>query len=173
MEYKKCSKCGKEKSINQFGFSRPNVHRVNCKKCQNEYGKEYRKKNPDFVKKVAENHKEYLKEYRQVKKKERNEYLKEWYRKNPEKKRAQKYRNRYGIDIEDYEKILKEQNGVCAICGGTDLGRKSAKYFVIDHCHETNKIRGLLCHKCNMILGLCNDNPDILLNSVIYLKTQS
>jgi len=170
MKYKTCTTCGEKKPIDQFGFSRPNVHRANCKKCQNEYTKEYRKKNPDVVKKIVENQKEYLKEYRQVNKKQRNEYLKEWYRNNPEKKRAQKYRHRYGIDIEDYEKMFTEQSEVCAICGGADLGRKSAKYFVIDHCHKTNKIRGLLCHKCNMILGLCNDDPDILLNAISYLK---
>ena len=170
METKICTVCGEEKPIDQFGFSRPNVHRANCKECQNKYNKEYLKNNPDIAEKINKKHKIYLKKYRKVNQKKRNEYLKEWGKKNPEKKRAQKYRNRYGIDIEDYEKILKKQNGVCAICSGTDLGRKNAKYFVIDHCHETNKIRGLLCYKCNTLLGLCNDDPEILLSGALYLK---
>ena len=105
METKICTVCGEEKPIDQFGFSRPNVHRANCKKCQNEYGKEYRRKNPDFVKKMAEKRIGYFKKYRQINKEQRNKYLKEWGKKNPEKKRAQKYRNRYGIDIEDLSLI--------------------------------------------------------------------
>ena len=170
METKICSKCGEEKPINQFQFSRPNVRRPNCKKCQNEYNRKYRKNNPDIVEKINKKHKIYLKEYRKANRVKRNEYLKEWYRKNPDKKRSQKYRRRYGIDVEDYNKMLAEQDNVCAICGNTDLGRKMAKYFVIDHCHKTGEIRGLLCHKCNMILGLCNDDPEILLSGALYLK---
>ena len=55
---------------------------------------------------------------------------------------------RYGINItpKEYLKLLKKQNGVCAICGKTN---KSKKDLAVDHNHETGKVRGLLCTWCN------------------------
>lgn len=49
-----------------------------------------------------------------------------------------------------YPKLLKEQGGVCAICR---VRPKEGKYLFIDHDHFTDKVRGLLCHKCNTRLG--------------------
>ena len=67
----------------------------------------------------------------------------------------------YGIGIEDYKKMLNEQNGVCAICKKTEpiIVKKTGlpKSLAVDHCHTTNKIRGLLCACCNTVLGKFND----------------
>ena len=171
MKEKKCSKCGKLKSIeNDFQFSRSGVKRANCKECQKEYDKEYRKKNPDVTSRSNEKRKPKLKIYRKKNKEKRNEYLRDWYKKNPKKRHGQKLRQRYGIDVDKYESMLKDQGGVCAICGGSDIGRKGSKNFPVDHCHKTGKIRGLLCHKCNAILGLCDDNIKTLKSAIQYLK---
>lgn len=81
-------------------------------------------------------------------------------------------KKRYGITYEEYEKLLKEQNNKCAICGSEDAQsiRTSGKLF-IDHCHTTNRVRGLLCSKCNYALGQFNDNVSLLQSAINYLNT--
>ena len=61
---------------------------------------------------------------------------------------------KYGITPEDYDRMLAEQGGVCAMCG-TDKpgGPEHAEYFPVDHDHETGEVRGLLCFLCNRRLG--------------------
>ena len=81
----------------------------------------------------------------------------------------------YGLIPEDYFKMLKEQNGVCAICKQPETEKRkgtdnSVKNLSVDHCHNTNKVRQLLCTKCNHLLGLAKDDPEILKNAAIYLK---
>jgi len=76
---------------------------------------------------------------------------------------------RYGITIEDYNRMLSEQNGACAICG-TDKPGGKAKVWSVDHCHSTNRVRGLLCHRCNMGLGYFKDDLDRLRNAIAYLS---
>ena len=76
---------------------------------------------------------------------------------------------RYNITIEDYNEILLSQNNTCAICDATESGYKR-KYFCVDHNHETNKIRGLLCYACNLGLGKFKDNIDTLKNAIKYLE---
>ena len=170
MENRICRICLIEKNINEFGFYHPGKHRHICKKCQNEYGKKYRKEHPEFVQQVKERRKEYFIKYREDNKVKRNEYLKQWGRLNPEKKRGQKYRNRYKINLSDYNELLKLQNNKCAICGSEDPQRFNLKYLMVDHDHEVNLIRGRLCHKCNQLLAMANDDIDILKNAITYLE---
>ena len=79
----------------------------------------------------------------------------------------------YGITLSLYEKIHTEQGGRCKLCGGEgflmDIKRHSVK-LVVDHCHETGKVRGLLCHNCNRALGLLKDNTETLERAIAYLK---
>lgn len=77
----------------------------------------------------------------------------------------------YNIDINRYNEMLLEQNGECAICHKhhtTLTGRK--KFLCVDHNHDTNEIRGLLCDKCNRGIGLMNDSKEILMNAYNYLN---
>ena len=83
--------------------------------------------------------------------------------------RRSKFKRQYGITLDDYNNMLDKQGGGCGICGSETAGNRT-KYFAVDHCHETGKVRGLLCTKCNRGLGLFNDNPKHLLNAVNYLK---
>ena len=76
------------------------------------------------------------------------------FRKKTKKKRAKQdwerhLKSNYGITGEMYKEMLTNQGGVCAICKSDNTGRRGAKRFSVDHCHNTGKVRGLLCHKCN------------------------
>ena len=77
-------------------------------------------------------------------------------------------KRRYGITVQEYENILKMQNYGCAICGTTECS--SGRNFAVDHCHETGKVRGLLCAACNTSLGKFKDSVYILQNAIRYLE---
>ena len=82
-------------------------------------------------------------------------------------------RRYFNMTIADYRELLDKQGGVCAICKSSDPGCKGETNelaFHVDHCHETNKIRGLLCGPCNRGLGYFKDNLDSLKNAMEYLK---
>ncbi len=76
--------------------------------------------------------------------------------------------SKYGIDEWEYEAILREQNHKCGACGTSEAGGKS-RNFVVDHCHKTGIIRGLLCHKCNVGFGLLGDSWEELHDRAQYL----
>ena len=76
----------------------------------------------------------------------------------------------YGIDNNDYENLLNKQNRKCAICGQPVDEYEVRSKLDIDHNHDTGKVRGLLCNKCNLGLGLFNENIGTLLDAVLYLK---
>lgn len=73
---------------------------------------------------------------------------------------------RYGISVEQYQNLLAKQSGKCAICK-----QESKRRLCIDHCHQTNQVRGLLCHHCNRALGLMQDSPEIIRSMLSYLKS--
>lgn len=84
---------------------------------------------------------------------------------NKEARRRAGIKYMYDITYEDYEKMEKNQLGLCAICKTQPNGR-----LYIDHDHTTNKVRGLLCQKCNSGLGMFKDNIQNLLNAINYLE---
>ena len=78
----------------------------------------------------------------------------------------------YGITLCDYHEMLAAQGGGCAICGSTEPGAHKgghARWFDVDHNHETNKVRGLLCSQCNKGLGHFRDSLDLLEKALRYL----
>lgn len=78
---------------------------------------------------------------------------------------------RFGMTLEDYEQRLRDQKYACAICGTTSpKGRGIHRLFAVDHCHQTNKVRKLLCHRCNGALGMVSDDISILGRMISYLK---
>lgn len=83
----------------------------------------------------------------------------------------------YGISVEDYDRMLSDQGGKCAICGtdnplgeGNTTARRSFS-FSVDHCHDTGKVRGLLCNTCNRGLGFFRDRVDLLQKATRYLES--
>jgi hypothetical protein len=78
---------------------------------------------------------------------------------------------RYGLTLEDYEQLLAEQGGSCAICGGfpDPEGVQAASRLHVDHCHESGRPRSLLCMHCNRGLGAFRDDPVLMQRAIAYL----
>lgn len=74
-----------------------------------------------------------------------------------------------GLTKTQYESMLVEQGGCCALCGARTPG-KVKKHFCIDHDHATDRVRGLLCDACNRALGLFKDNSEILRRAAAYIE---
>lgn len=106
-------------------------------------------------------------------------------RADPDRIRADNLRYLYGITLEEYDARREAQDYRCAICGTheseikvTSRGRPrldgtpNADPFrlVVDHCHNSTKARGLLCHGCNVGLGNFRDSPELLMAAVRYLS---
>lgn len=83
------------------------------------------------------------------------------------------FKRNFGISLKKYNEMLDDQNDVCAICNNKEIAKNPVtgeiRRFAVDHCHKTGKIRGLLCTKCNMILGGANDSIDIFKAAIQYL----
>lgn len=95
---------------------------------------------------------------------------------NREVRKAQEYKDNYrsyiilknyGITVEEYEGVFERQGRKCAICPAVEPG--GSKGWHTDHDHETGQFRGILCHKCNLMIGLANDDPSILSSAISYL----
>lgn len=94
--------------------------------------------------------------------------IKQWRKNNPEKdavhKRKYFLKKDFGITLSDYERMFEEQNGKCKICM-----KEYERSLVVDHCHETKRVRGLLCDPCNLALGLFKDNPKTIASALEYV----
>lgn len=105
---------------------------------------------------------------------DKNAYMRDWHRNRPAKSRNNELRRNFGISLADYEQRLAAQNGVCAVCKGPErtVDRRTDKPFplAVDHCHDTSKVRGLLCSHCNRGLGSFEDNPERLRAAALYLE---
>ncbi len=93
--------------------------------------------------------------------------------------RKYKLKSQYGLTVEDYDKMLEKQNGVCAICKQEETyityrsrksGRMTLSRLCIDHNHNTGQIRGLLCRRCNHGLGSFEDSVELFKNAIAYLR---
>lgn len=73
------------------------------------------------------------------------------------------FQRKYGISGADYDRMLREQSGACALCGRSD------ERLHVDHSHSTGAVRGLLCANCNMALGLLRDDPEVLIRAAKYV----
>ncbi len=78
--------------------------------------------------------------------------------------REQRYLQRYGMTLDDFDRMMTEQDGKCAICNNEQ------KRLHIDHCHATGRVRGLLCTSCNLGLGLLKDDESLLAKAIKYLE---
>lgn len=140
-----CTHCRVFKDWESFSLNRiaPNGRKSLCKVCQNKKEKE----------RVAK-----------------------WKKSDPTSWKENRWhkhlKSAYGLSIEDYNNLLETQDGVCKICKKKPEDCRDKKLFV-DHCHTTLKNRGLLCYQCNTILGMANDNIEILKNAIDYLRCNS
>ena len=142
------------------------------KEHQKEYRKTPARREYDKKYRNSPKAKEYQKKYRESPK---AKAYQEKYRKSPKGKKyhkeyGKKYSIKYWYNLEnkDYDKIFNEQKGCCAICGVHQSKLKRA--LSVDHDHKTNEVRGLLCIKCNVALGIFNDSIELLDRAKHYLK---
>jgi hypothetical protein len=90
-----------------------------------------------------------------------------WRRENPGKAKEQhrKYNRKFGMNFYERQEF-RDRHGKCAICPSTEK-------LSIDHDHKTGKLRGVLCRKCNLALGLFGDSPELILRAAFYLRNSS
>ena len=177
-EQKFCNKCNILKKIDDFpicgisnGFYR---YRANCKECFNEKARKGRPKKR--ICKIDDNHRMCnscgeIKENSSFSNIGKDNFSGKVYQ-NGVCLLCMKDREltkKYGISLHDYMVILKKQNGVCAICNETNA---SDRNLAVDHDHITGKVRGLLCGRCNMGIGLLYADKDtqIMKNAIMYIE---
>lgn len=114
----------------------------------------------------------------ELRQRRRDSYRKHYYESGGKLRDRGRYlRRTYGITLEEYQRMLEEQGGVCAICERpeTRMNRSGTAQEVlcVDHDHETGEVRGLLCHDCNTALGKFGDDPQVILRAAAYLIPNS
>jgi len=137
------------------------------------YAREYRAKN---LEKKRAYEKEYYEKNPDKAKEKRRKYNANWLAKNPNANRNKHYKKRYGITVEDYETMSKQQNHLCAICGLPETKKRrdgTTSILAVDHDHTTGKVRQLLCAGCNHMLGNI-ENKQVSLDVIAaYIKRHS
>lgn len=152
---KTCTRCSESKPLEAFPRSKAERtgYKPGCKACESLWHKaDYLKNREEHVVKSSI--------YQKKNRKARTTYTKLW-----------RLTNVYKITQEQYNQLLLKQENRCAICSKhrDDLDRE----LCVDHNHETNKVRGLLCYHCNVALGYMKDNITALLSAAKYLEAAS
>lgn len=92
-------------------------------------------------------------------------------RRTPEQRRASAFKHHHGIERDEADRLSAAQGNRCATCGEPPTGRGHCGRLHVDHDHETGRIRGLLCNRCNQALGLVHDRPETLRAMIEYLSS--
>src|SRR5260370_20147488 len=87
----------------------------------------------------------------------------------PEARREEHLRRKYGLDLETFEEFVRIQDGKCSICKRV-LDRENPDRVCVDHDHKTNKTRSIVCKRCNLVLGMVDNDIELLGKYVTYLK---
>lgn len=155
---KLCRVCGIEKSIFEFHSSAKNKdgRQNRCRQCFSEYRANNREKYAELSRRWRESNREQIRKHGR-----------KFARRNSEKRRWRKLKERYGIGLEEYQRIFEAQGGKCAICQ-TNLTPGFGTQ--IDHCHQSKKVRGILCKYCNTGLAQFRDDVTKLERAILYLK---
>ena len=161
---KTCNKCGKSKPITDF-YKQEGMrdgYRNNCKTCHLAAHKNWYARNRDYeIARVGRWQRVHADRVNEIQRKNRARRGDEYRR----LAREGHLRRKYGLTQNMFEALVLAQLGHCAICGvseGMDLH--------VDHDHQTKKVRGLLCGKCNKAIGLLNDDPELLTSARTYLE---
>lgn len=100
-----------------------------------------------------------------------------WKQDNKLRRAIYQLKVKYNLTWDNFMALIEEQNYCCAICGisldlpGNEMNVNDTAH--VDHCHTTNKIRGLLCKNCNRALGFFKDDISLLQKAIVYLKGNS
>ncbi len=179
-ESKECTGCKVNHGVGMFYKKGDGSGRTDsrCRLCRSAAVRQYRIDNPERVKAIqkrtcakhSEKHRERAAKW--YKNNHASALAKQSARRkeNPESIRDGKLRAAFGIGVEEYSRLLVQQDHKCAICGRheSSLSRRLA----VDHCHINGHVRGLLCGPCNTGLGSFRDSETFLTNAINYLKTK-
>lgn len=162
---KECRTCKTQRPIDAYGPDRRLFDGLSreCRDCRNIRLREWSRAKVDQDPAFREKRSQYWQKFRQ----ERGD---EWARK---RNREHKLQMHYGITVEQYDEMLARQGGRCAICRRTSAEAADVRKeygLAVDHCHDTGRVRGLLCSSCNFGLGNFQDSADLLHEAVEYLK---
>ena len=149
MAEKRCKLCKEKKSLESFGKRKASKDglQYQCRQCIRE----------QVDRNMPSRQSKYRAEYFQKKYKGSESYWKNTRRAHLKRK--------YGITPETYEGLLSQQEGKCGMCGETPRLR-----LVVDHDHNTDKVRGLLCFKCNTFIGYIETSKDIVGEAMVYME---
>lgn len=138
---KRCTRCGIDKDLAEFSVHPTGLHGrlAKCKRCYADIAAEQYAANPEASQERA-------RRYRKA---------------HPERVALSQRRNRlkrlYGMTLEEFDLLLAEQGGTCAVCPSIE---PNGVNWHVDHCHTTGRVRGILCHPCNTALGLLDEDVD-------------
>jgi hypothetical protein len=176
----KCRKCGAElvpgENVTPSWVSHGNYI---CRVCFNEWRRENYKKSGKYIKqRYYLKHREEILEKARLYRERNRELLRqrdrERYKTQREKRREIEFRSKYGISRAEADRLREQQGGLCPICHKPlDAFSKNqyGKYDgVVDHDHKTGRIRGIICSRCNSILGFAQDSIEILESAISYLR---
>lgn len=157
-----CSKCKntKERNPENFRYDKKNERWHSwCRLCENAYTRAYFKtaRGKSCAKKWRANN---MEKCREIARNQRKKY--------PLRFKSYDLKKSVGISLEEKDAKLVQQGGLCAICRVDKPNTK--KVWFADHDHKTGKFRGVLCGRCNSVLGYALDNPAILLEAANYLN---
>src|SRR6267154_2260894 len=111
--------------------------------------------------------KAWMKAYHQKNQRYYTDWQIAWNKAHPYSVQNSRLKSKYGITLEQYQNLLKEQKFSCAICNKTP--KQEGKSLAVDHCHKTNKVRGLLCLDCNTAIGRFKEDRRLFEKAMVYL----
>ena len=170
MKTRKCKVCDEEKPLDSAHFKTAGQwYKHVCCICFNERRRERLKIDSAYANKVREQSRNSWNRHRG-----RRIADQKLYRENNKANIARSKRNsqlkfKYGISIEEFNRLLKIQKGKCKICNRFPKITKAHPTLTVDHCHQTGKVRGLLCRSCNTALGLFYEDKTSITNALKYL----
>jgi hypothetical protein len=145
---------------------------MQSKEEEKEYQKQYHIDNKEHIKEHQKQYhidnKEHIKKYQKQYRIDNRKKYKEYCMYNKEKRRNSHIKRLYNITPEQYNELFNVQEGRCPICGKHQDDFK--RPFGVDHDHKTESIRGLLCDKCNLLLGYAKDDIILLQKAIDYLN---
>jgi hypothetical protein len=160
LRVKICRKCQVGKPLDSY-YAYKNTKKIYsaCKQCCGGCNRAWREANPDRVREHNQRRgtqwtPEARAKYAITEREKHDSYL--W--------------RHYGITLKQYEKMLADQGGVCAICK-QECNRQNSKRLCVDHDHGTGVVRGLLCFQCNVGIGKFKESLDILRKAVRYMES--
>lgn len=156
---KTCKKCDVEQPLDAFAAHPSTRDRLQtwCKTCRAKRLREHRQENPDYWR---EYNRRYRAKYQERINAQRNARYAADREGEARKALAWRIKRDFGLTLDEYDALVAQP---CRLCGATEN-------IVVDHCHQTNRVRGPLCQTCNKALGMLGEDPARLRQAADYIE---